>query len=83
MPQSNNDGRLVRTVIATINSTPNYAEGIYTGEDIDNRLSQFIHEGWKLFATHHIGMTPQGVNMVYILTKNEVKLNQNAVTTKQ
>lgn len=62
-------GRRVRTVIRTINATPNYNEGIFTGEDVDNYLSTYINDGWTLLNTHHVGLSSQGINMVYILVK--------------
>ena len=38
--------------------------------DVDNELSSWINNGWKLFATHYMGNDPEGVSIVYILTKD-------------
>jgi hypothetical protein len=39
--------------------------------DVDNQVSDYINQGWKLFNTHFIGVDQNGhYRMLYILTKD-------------
>jgi hypothetical protein len=40
-------------------------------QDVDNQLSEYVNNGWKLFSTHYMGSDQQGGWIIlYVLTKD-------------
>lgn len=37
---------------------------------VDNELSSWINMGWKLFSVRYVGTDPQGIVVLYVLTKD-------------
>jgi len=43
----------------------------YSVYEIDAYVSEWIDNGYKLFATHYLGENPEGFGVLYILVKEE------------
>jgi hypothetical protein len=39
-------------------------------QTVDEELSSWINNGWKLFATHYVGFEVESYRILYILTKD-------------
>lgn len=37
---------------------------------VDNEISSWINAGWKLFDARYIGTDPQGIVVMYVLTRD-------------
>ena len=57
--------QMVRKIGAGFTTT-----GAESSQSVDEELSTWINNGWKLFATHYTGSEPDGVVVLYILTKD-------------
>ena len=59
----------VKHIVRTIAAVSDPSRAIASGAELDDYLSRHISEGWKLFATHYLSTTPDGISMLYVLVK--------------
>jgi len=58
---------IVRFLSKTGMTDPN--TGALSVEEVDAYVSEWLANGWKLFATHYLGTAPEGYGVLYIFVR--------------
>lgn len=63
-------GQLIHHVIRTISKDNSGTGGSWTTAMIEDYLSQYTNNGWKLHNTYFLEVLPEGYTMLWILVKD-------------
>lgn len=59
----------IKHIIRGISKTGGFSEEADPVQDIETYVSTFLNGGYKLFATHYLGETPEVFRILYVLVR--------------
>lgn len=45
------------------------SENVLSAQDLNAYIGAFLKSGWSLFHVHVLGMSPEGIQMLYVMTR--------------